>query len=53
MAEKNVEEVRVGSIIHRVRKVSKGIEMLRLERKLKPVLEEWRKAVRENPDQWK
>jgi hypothetical protein len=31
----------------------KGIKMLRLAREMEPILEAWRKAKRENPDDWK
>lgn len=46
-------ETRRGAIRHRHRKMSKGIEMLRLDRKLKPILDQWRAAVKANPDAWK
>lgn len=46
-------ETRRGAIRHRHRKMSKGIEMLRLERELAPILERWRVAMKANPDAWK
>ena len=46
-------ETRRGGIRHRHRKMSKGIEMLRLDRKLKPILDSWRVAMKANPDAWK
>jgi hypothetical protein len=46
-------ETRRGTIRHRHRKMSKGIEMLRLERKLEPILDRWRAAVKRDPKAWK
>jgi hypothetical protein len=46
-------ETKRGYIRHRHRKMSKGIEMLRLERKLAPILDRWRAAVKANPTAWK
>ena len=47
------DEIRRGKIIHRHRKLSKGIQMLRLEREMKPILDCWREAVKQNPKEWK
>jgi hypothetical protein len=48
------KEIIRGRIIHLHRKaVPKGIEMLRLARKLEPILVEWRKAVRKNLEPYK
>lgn len=47
------DEIRRGRIIHRHRKLSKGIQMLRLEREMKPILDRWRAAMKQNPREWK
>lgn len=47
------DETQRGRIRHRHRKMSKGIEMLRLERELKPILDRWRAAKKANPEAWK
>lgn len=44
------EEVKRGGILHRFSPPSKGVEMLRLERELKDILDRWRAAKRENPE---
>jgi hypothetical protein len=48
-----LDETKRGAIRHRHRKMSKGIEMLRLERKLAPILDRWRVAVKLDPKAWK
>lgn len=47
------DEIKRGTILHRYSVPSKGIQMLRLERKLKPILERWRAAVQQDPKAWK
>jgi hypothetical protein len=46
-------EIRRGGILHRYSAPSKGVEMLRLERELKPVLDRWRAAIKQDPKAWK
>lgn len=46
-------DVKRGAIIHRHSPPSKGIEMLRLERELKDILDRWREAVKRDPKAWK
>jgi len=46
-------EIRRGSIRHTYRHVPKGIQMLRLDRELAPILDRWRAAVKANPTAWK
>ena len=46
-------EIRRGGIVHRYSAPSKGIEMLRLDRELRPILDRWREAKRQNPKAWK
>ena len=46
-------EIRRGKILHRYSQPSKGIQALRLERELKPILDRWRTAVQQNPEAWK
>ncbi len=54
MAEKiEKEEIRRGNIRHVSKKPSKGIEMLRLERKLKPIIDKWHEAMKRDPKAWK
>jgi hypothetical protein len=36
-----------------IRNPNKGIEMLRLDRELAPILDRWREAVRRNPEEWR
>jgi hypothetical protein len=47
------DEIRRGKIIHRHKAPSKGLQMLRLEREIKPILDRWRAAVKQNPKEWK
>lgn len=46
-------ETQRGSIRHRHHRVPKGIQMLRLERELKPILDKWREAKKRDPKAWK
>lgn len=46
-------ETQCGSIRHRHHRVPKGIQMLRLERELKPILDKWREAMKHDPKAWK
>jgi hypothetical protein len=46
-------EIKRGTIRHRYTAPSKGIQMLRLERELKLILDRWRVAVQQNPKAWK
>jgi len=46
-------EIKRGVILHRYKPVPKGIQALRLERKLKPILDQWRAAVKQDPKAWK
>jgi hypothetical protein len=46
-------EIKRGTIRHRYTVPSKGIQMLRLERELKPILDRWRVAMQQNPKAWK
>jgi hypothetical protein len=45
-------EIRRGTIRHRYSALSKGIQMLRLERELAPILDAWRAAVKQDPKAW-
>ncbi len=47
------DEVKRGTIRHVTKKPSLGIEMLRLERKLKPIIDKWHEAMRRDPKAWK
>ena len=46
-------EIQRGAIRHVSRAVPKGIQMLRLERELKPILDRWRAAMKRDPETWK
>jgi hypothetical protein len=47
------DEIRRGAILHRYSHPPKGIQMLRLEREMKPILDRWREAVKLDPKAWK
>jgi hypothetical protein len=51
--DSDVEEIKSGSIRHVHKPVRKGIEMLRLDRKMAPILDAWREAKTKNPEDWK
>jgi hypothetical protein len=50
--ESRHEEMLIGSIRHVHRRIPKGIQMLRLDRKLKPILDARRAAKEKDPKAW-
>lgn len=47
------DEIKRGTILHLYTPPSKGIQMLRLERELAPILDAWRAAVQQDLEAWK
>jgi hypothetical protein len=50
--ESRHEEMLIGSIRHVHHRASKGVLMLRLDCKLKPILDAWRTAKEKDPEAW-